>query len=128
MISTISVTVPFTEENLKILSQLTPVTENGDRFKVMATDTAEAQNDSADKPAAKPKTEQKPEPKKSAEPEKVTKTDVRALALKLSKAGKTDEISSIFGNFGASKLSDISEDKYPELKIQLESAVAKLNG
>lgn len=51
--------------------------------------------------------------------EKITKTDVRAVALKLSKAGKSKELKAIFSEFGAEKLSEIKEDDYPALMAKL---------
>lgn len=46
---------------------------------------------------------------------KVSKTDVRAAATVLSKAGKREELSAIFAKFGGKKLSDIKEEDYPAL-------------
>lgn len=60
-----------------------------------------------------------PAPKKSAAP---TKTDVRAVATALSKAGKRDELQAIFAEFGGKKLSDIQEDDYPALMEKLVAA------
>lgn len=50
---------------------------------------------------------------------KVSKTDIRAVALKLSKAGKSDELRAIFGKFGAERLSDIKEEDYPAVMAEL---------
>lgn len=49
----------------------------------------------------------------------VTLTDVRAVALKFSKAGKQKELKEVFGKFGAKRLSDISEENYPALMEEL---------
>lgn len=46
-------------------------------------------------------------------------TDVRAMALKWSRAKKQKELAEIFATFGAKKLSDIPEDKYGELMKEL---------
>lgn len=54
----------------------------------------------------------------------ISKTDVRAKCLALSKAGKTDLLVSIFGEFGAKKLSDIKESDYPALMEKLGAANA----
>lgn len=61
----------------------------------------------------------KPETPVPAPQEKITKTDVRAVALKLSKAGKSKELKAIFSEFGAEKLSDIKEEDYPALMAKL---------
>lgn len=53
---------------------------------------------------------------------KVSKTDVRAAATVLSKAGKREELSAIFVKFGGKKLSDIKEEDYPALMKELEAA------
>lgn len=53
---------------------------------------------------------------------KVSKTDVRAAATVLSKAGKREELSAIFAKFGGKKLSDIKEEDYPALMKELEAA------
>lgn len=51
----------------------------------------------------------------------VSKTDVRAVATALSKAGKRDELKAAFAKFGGSKLSDIKESDYPALMRELVS-------
>lgn len=60
-----------------------------------------------------PKTEDKP----------ITKTDIRAVALKLSKAGKQKELADIFAKFGCKKLSDFDSrtEDYPALMKELVS-------
>lgn len=55
-------------------------------------------------------------------PRKVSKTDVRAAATALSKAGKREQLSAIFAEFGGKKLSDIKEEDYPALMEKLEAA------
>ncbi len=59
----------------------------------------------------------KPDP----EEKPVSKTDVRAVATALSKAGKRDELKAAFAKFGGSKLSDIKESDYPALMRELVS-------
>ena len=49
------------------------------------------------------------------EPPKIKLEDVRAVLADISRAGKTAEMKELLSRFGASKLSDIPEDKYPEL-------------
>ena len=51
---------------------------------------------------------------------KITKSDVRAEALKLSKAGKQDDLAKCFASFGHKKLSDFSETEYPALLAALK--------
>lgn len=53
----------------------------------------------------------------------ITKTDVRAVALQISKAGKQKELAAAFAKFGAKKLSDFDAmpDKYPALMKELKS-------
>mgnify|MGYP007121847518 CR=1 FL=1 len=60
-------------------------------------------------------------PESSGTPE-ISKSDVRAVALKLSKAGKSNVLKEIFAKFGAEKLGDVPEDKYSELMRELVSA------
>ena len=50
-------------------------------------------------------------------------TEVRAVALKLSQAGRQSTLQSIFANFGAKKLSDIPQEEYPALMEELGAAV-----
>lgn len=49
----------------------------------------------------------------------ITKTDIRAVALRLSKAGKSDELRAVFSKFGAERLSDIKEEDYPAVMAEL---------
>ena len=73
-----------------------------------------------DKKAADKK-EEKTEESETAEPA-VTLTDVRSIALKLSKAGKQKLLKEIFAKYGAEKLSEIAEEDYANLKNDLEEA------
>lgn len=117
--------------------------ENLDKLKAFVADNAEVKVET--KPATKktaakkaepkvenpepikveePKAEEPKEEAPAAETETITKTDVRAKALALSKAGKSDLLAEIFGKFGASKLSEVKESDYPELMRELVSADA----
>lgn len=60
------------------------------------------------------------------EAEPITKTDIRAVALKLSKAGKQDILAEIFKKFGCKKLSDFDKrtEDYPALMRELVNANA----
>ncbi len=64
---------------------------------------------------------QKPEPEKKAEkeaPKAETKVDlktVRVFLAEKSRAGKTTEVKNLITQFGYAKLSDVPEEKLPEL-------------
>ena len=64
-----------------------------------------------------PEIEIAPQPKTA-----VTKTDVRAEALRLSKAGKQKELAQVFASFGCKKLSDFDNrtDDYSALLAALK--------
>lgn len=62
------------------------------------------------------------ETKTESEAPAISLTDVRAVALKLSKAGKQAELKEIFAKYGAAKLSDISAEHYGSLMADLEEA------
>lgn len=122
---------------MQITLTLDLTAENLDKLKVFCQETGAAPAQ-AEKKAAKAEPAKaeaaKPEPEKKAEPEKtadekkteekaaLTLTDVRAVALKLSKAGKSDALKEIFAKFGATKLSEVPEDKYAELMEALANA------
>lgn len=119
----ITLTLNLTPENLELLNEVLP--------RLTTAETAvKAQNDPTPAPAPKAK---KPKPPAPDAPQNVTgeptgipvsKTDVRALALKLSKAGKQETLKTIFATFGADKLSAIPETAYPALMRELEAANA----
>lgn len=54
------------------------------------------------------------------EKQKITLTDVRAVCLKLSKSGRQAELKEAFSKFGAKKLSDIAEENYAALMVELD--------
>ncbi|MDR1600281.1 MAG: hypothetical protein LBS11_10510 [Oscillospiraceae bacterium] len=60
-------------------------------------------------------------PAEAAVANTVTLTDVREAALKLSKSGKQETLKAIFEKYGAKKLSDIAEERFPALLADLES-------
>ncbi len=64
----------------------------------------------------------KEEPLAESEPPVITLTDVRAVALKLSKAGKQKQLKEIFAKYDAEKLSDIAAENYESLMADLEAA------
>lgn len=104
----ITVTMELTQENLSKLRALLPDTEIPGQVSMF--------DSPSEKPITKtetPKTEDKP----------ITKTDIRAVALKLSKAGKQKELADIFAKFGCKKLSDFDSrtEDYPALMKELVS-------
>ena len=113
----ITITMDLTQENLNKLRALLPETEipgQTTMFDAPSETTVEPAAITAPAPVPEaPKTEEKP----------ITKTDIRAVALKLSKAGKQKELAEIFGKFGCKKLSDFDDrtDDYPALMEELVS-------
>lgn len=53
---------------------------------------------------------------------KITAQDVKAVCLKLSKAGKQAELKAAFAKFGGKKLSDIAESDFGRLLEELANA------
>ncbi|HBG7258640.1 hypothetical protein [Clostridioides difficile] len=52
---------------------------------------------------------------------KYTKEEVRTKAAQVSKAGKKDKLKELFGEFGASKLSEVKEEDYSAFMNKLEN-------
>ena len=140
----IEVTFNTNEETLdqalaKLLSQ-TPVqdapaapTKKPAKQKTDAPATAQPdpQPDAAPDPQPEAETEVKTDPASeetapdsapAPEEKPVSKTDVRAVATALTKAGKRDTLKAIFKKFGGEKLSDIQEADYPALMRELVAA------
>ena len=113
----ITVTMELTQENLSKLRALLPDTEipgQVSMFDSPSEKSVEAPKTEAPAPEAEaPKIEDKP----------ITKTHIRAVALKLSKAGKQKELADIFAKFGCKKLSDFDSrtEDYPVLMKELVS-------
>ena len=142
MVPQITITCDLTPENLKALKLLAyskMTSESDDNTPAETLDSLEGfdlTTEEEKKPAkksVKPKKTETPaeEPEAPAEESeplvegpKISKTDVRAVALKLSKAGKQDVLKEIFTKYGGSKLSDISEENYSALMKDLEAANA----
>ena len=127
----ITVTMELTQENLSKLRALLPDTEipgqvsmfDSPSEKPVETSKTEtpapvAEAPKTEAPASAPATEA---PKTEDKP--ITKTDIRAVALKLSKAGKQKELADIFAKFGCKKLSDFDSrtEDYPALMKELVS-------
>lgn len=110
----ITVTMDLTQENLSKLKALLPDTEIPGQVSMFDSPSEKPVEAPVPAPAAEaPKTEDKP----------ITKTDIRAVALKLSKAGKQKELADIFAKFGCKKLSDFDSrtEDYPALMKELVS-------
>ena len=112
----ITVTMELTQENLSKLRALLPDTEIPGQVSMFDSPSEKPVEPTAEAPAPEaeaPKTEDKP----------ITKTDIRAVALKLSKAGKQKELADIFAKFGCKKLSDFDNrtEDYPALMKELVS-------
>lgn len=110
----ITVTMELTQENLSKLRALLPDTEIPGQVSMFDSPSEKPVEAPAPAPATEaPKTEDKP----------ITKTDIRAVALKLSKAGKQKELADIFAKFGCKKLSDFDSrtEDYPALMKELVS-------
>ncbi len=114
----ITVTMELTQENLSKLRALLPDTEIPGQVSMF--------DSPSEKPVAEAPTTEAPAPKDEAtktEDKPITKTDIRAVALKLSKAGKQKELADIFAKFGCKKLSDFDSrtEDYPALMKELVS-------
>lgn len=116
----ITVTMELTQENLSKLRALLPDTEIPGQVSMFDSPSEKPVEPTVEAPAPAPapateapKTEDKP----------ITKTDIRAVALKLSKAGKQKELADIFAKFGCKKLSDFDSrtEDYPALMKELVS-------
>lgn len=151
----ITLTLDMTPHNVAVLSEVLPRFEMGKQcsnemapMDVSANDTqqtASAENavtngDTSGKaeekktaPAkakadkakdAAPAPENKPADK-AATTKGPSMTDVRAVALKLSKAGKQDTLKALFAKYNADKLSGVAESDYLALLEDLEAANAE---
>ena len=119
----ITVTMVLTQENLSKLRALLPDTEIPGQVSMFDSPSEKpvepvAEAPKTEAPASAPATEA---PKTEDKP--ITKTDIRAVALKLSKAGKQKELADIFAKFGCKKLSDFDSrtEDYPALMKELVS-------
>lgn len=119
---------------MQISLTLELTSENLEKLKVFCEDTkAEVKKPVAkQKPASTTKTEAKPvndekppfEEAPAKEEPVITMTDVRAVALKISKAGKADLLKEIFAKFDATKLSEVPADRYADLMKELAAVNA----
>lgn len=114
----ITVTMDLTSENLDKLRALLPdaqVVSQPSEFDSPSEGTVEQ---------SPPEIKKDPAPASQEEEQQITKTDIRTVALKLSKVGKQKELAAIFAKFGAKKLSDFDDrpGDYPALMKELVSA------
>lgn len=109
----VTITLDLTPENLKILQQLC---EERPTIKITENGTLEIPVVAGPDPV-KPVAPSEPEPAPS-----ISKTDVKAVCLRLSKEGRQEELKAAFAKFGGKKLSDIAEADYPALMKELGDA------
>uniref|UniRef100_A0AAU8AZV2 rRNA biogenesis protein rrp5 n=1 Tax=Dulem virus 37 TaxID=3145755 RepID=A0AAU8AZV2_9CAUD len=127
----ITLTLDLTPETLEILKLLASASNgktdvpSSEPDQLTSVDTESSKDK---KPAKKTAAKDKKPATKDASPETedeapaISLTDVRAVALKLSKAGKQAQLKEIFAKYGATKLSDISAEHYGDLMADLEEA------
>lgn len=118
----ITVTMELTQENLSKLRALLPDTEIPGQVSMFDSPSEKpVEAPKTETPAPKAETPKTEAPKTEDKP--ITKTDIRAVALKLSKAGKQKELADIFAKFGCKKLSDFDSrtEDYPALMKELVS-------
>lgn len=117
--NTITITVEMTPENLEVLKQLCPQPVEKPAEKKTRKKKTEAPVEAAPAPVEEAPAEA-PEPVKT-----YTAIDVKAVCLKLSKAGKQDLLRAAFAKFGGKKLSDIKPEDYPALMDELTTGGAE---
>jgi len=117
----VSLTLEYTRENLAALQTFLNATSAVNNIAPVqpAVETPAVTASKKTDAAPAKQTEKKPSAKGP------DKTDVRALALKISKAGGRDALKEIFAKYGTDKLSGVPEDKYPDLMKDLEAVNAK---
>lgn len=110
----ITITMDLTAKNLEKVKALLPAANETYEQISLFDSPSEA-------PVEQPKAED-PTPEMSEKP--ISKSDIRAVALKLSKAGKQDVLAEIFKKFGCKKLSDFDQrtEDYPALMKELVNA------
>lgn len=111
----ITITCELNARNLEILKQLI----EGDTSKIL-----DAQGCTPWPPEVTPFSEAPMQEKLKPvdEQPKITAQDVKAVCLKLSKAGKQAELKAAFAKFGGKKLSDIAESDFGRLLEELANA------
>lgn len=119
----ITITLDLTSETLEILNLLINGVDGKTEEKPAKSKTSRTRKPVETKESVEetPK-DDVPWAETENEKQKIEMSDVRAVALKLSKAKKQAELKKIFAKYGATKLSDIPEEKYSELMADLEAA------
>lgn len=74
-------------------------------------------------PAAQPADPTVTEAMAPAEEKVITKAEVRAKAIEITKAGKQAELKQVLSDFGAAKLSEIKEIDYSEVYAKLSEVI-----
>ena len=98
-------------------------TKRGGRKSSTAPADAGATTQPAAQPAASGTSTEKPaEPAASSGP--VTRESIAAKATQLAQKAGPGALGELFGEFGATKLSEIAEDKYPAVDIRLSELLA----
>lgn len=125
----ITLTLDLTEDNLDKLKvfceevkALTKTAKKSTKKQTKVESVVEPATEIAESEISEEKTEstvENTEPEPTEKKAAVTKTDVRAVALKISKAGKSDALREIFGKFGATNLKGIAEGDYEALMREL---------
>ena len=113
----IMITLDLTPENLKILEQLCQ--QKAEPVK------AEHPLDASpfpEVPVVPGTNTQAAVPEEKPEEKKISKTDVKAVCLQLSKEGRQDFLKAAFAKFGAKKLTEVAESDYPALMEELSNA------
>lgn len=77
-------------------------------------------------PIKKEPIKEKPAPAKAEPASNLTATDVRAVALKFTNAGRGRELKEIMGKYGAVKLSAIAEDRLGDVLNDLNAALGEV--
>lgn len=75
---------------------------------------------SALKQQPEPEPAETEQPKQQEKQEEIPLETVRAKLAALSRSGKKDEVKALLQKFGASKLTDVPKEKYPELMAVAE--------
>ena len=112
---------------MEITIKMELTTENLGKIKALITDGgATVQTELPTAPPPKEESTAQAVQSEETEAAHITKTDIRAVALKLSKAGKQDTLVEIFKKFGCKKLSDFDKrtEDYPALMRELVNANA----
>lgn len=125
----ITVTLDLTKENLDKLKALCPDAQLPGQMSLFdspSKSAVEQETTDADAPKTEDLKSEAPASAEAPAPEEskpVTKTDIRAVALKLSKAGKQKELAAAFAKFSCKKLSDFDSrpEDYPALMKELVS-------